>query len=1209
MVAAALHGSFSMTVDSSSRDDRARLAAMAEFERPLVLEAGAGTGKTTTLVNRILAWTLGRGWDETADELDEPENNDSKGLDRRERIAAAVLEGVTAITFTDAAAAEMAARVAKGLAAIVGGRFDELPGFEPDVLDAAAGATLEERATALLGRLDLLQASTIHAFCYRILRSHPLEIGLHPTFRIDGEEREIEAAIREVVETSLPAAYASDTSPLLAAGTLGLGPRELHEALFDLTRTAFPATALDDDPFASARVVAFSSELETWARKFVDLADGRLESLTKRSNAPKVVGALRETIDFLAHFDAGRGESASSLCAFIGDTWPDNLLNHLKNWGGRKGFNKSELEALEDRGELLKPLCRPLHGRLKSLTGLDPERLRAFASAVRPLLAETERALRAGGLACFEQVLVDTKRLLESSPQALAQERRKIRQLLVDEFQDTDPVQCRIVSLLAFGDEPERNPGLFVVGDPKQSIYGWRSADLEAYEGFLDLVRDRDGQTFNLTQNFRSAPVILEEVDRTLSGLMRKKAGLQPGFVPLVPSQKTSNKTGCRVDSWAPVEGWVVCSVDALETGAKQEITTHEAREIEADAVARDILALEAAGHVTFKDVAVLLRQQTNLDILLEAFRQYGVRYVVTSDKKYYQRREIIDAVALVRTIVDPTDQVALVTWLRSTAVGVPDAALIPLWRHGFPEAVIATEDADIESLVRRVAVETPGTIPGIEHLAGWEEGLLAAVEHVTRLRRSFHEESSEEFVERLRRSTLIEAHEAARFLGQYRVANLDRFFRHLQRSIEETRGNVQKVLRALRRSVSDAHEAQEALPREAAEDAVQVMTIHKAKGLEFDHVYLLDLDAGRGSGSRASTETDRRPSDDGPREYVLQGERTMGFATVEERRQLVEEAERVRLLYVAMTRARERLVLSGGWGVRRLWGGDTTFTSLLTSRPGLPESWEDTAREADQGTGWADVGDIRWKFPRLGDVDSGDVPAGDPKTLPDKIGLQRDSKKLAALSDLARRRMRRRLFEPASERERDAEDAPAPGELGGGRTAAQAVGHAIHAALERWDLEADPGEELARQRPLVLQAVHGAVCIADHEDAAMRAELLLERLASGSLLARLRSFEDRIIGREVPVTLAAKGEPDGPLVGYTGIADLVLRSESDEKLVVIDYKTDSVDTDAAVAERVQQYAPQLEVYSRALESALGLGYRPGYEIWFIWPDTVWKSS
>jgi ATP-dependent helicase/nuclease subunit A len=1189
-------------------DERARQAAITEFERPLVLEAGAGTGKTTTLVNRILAWTLGRGWNESTAKVAGADDDDSDGLGRREEIAETVLGGVTAITFTDAAAAEMAARVARGLAAIVDGRFDELPGLEPDLLETA-GATLEERATALLGRLDLLQASTIHAFCYRILRAHPLEIGLHPNFRIDGEEREIEATIRELVEKSVRSAYTFDTSPLLDAAAHGLGPRELHETLFDLARRAFPASALDDDPFAPARVVAFCNDLERRTLEFLDVAGSRLESLKRGVNAPKVLGAVRSTLGFLSDFDAERRESASSLCEFVGEMWPDKLLNHLKRWGGRSGFNKSELEALGDRSALLQPLCRPLQKRLESLTRLDPERMRAFAAAVQPLLARTEQALRARGLASFEQVLVDTMQLLESSPQTLAQERRKVRQLLVDEFQDTDPVQCRIVALLAFGEESGENPGLFVVGDPKQSIYGWRSADLEAYERFLDLVREQDGATFELTENFRSAPVILEAVDRTLSELMRKKAGLQPEFVPLVASEKTRSKTGFRADSWAAVEGWVICSLDDLEAETKQGIRAHEAREIEADAVARDILALESAGHATLKEIGVLLRQQTNLDILLEAFRRHGVRYVVTSDKKYFQRREVIDAAALVRTIVDPTDQVALVTWLRSTAVGVPDAALIPLWRHGFPEAMIAPDDADAESIVRLAAAETPGSIPGIDRLAGWDESLLAAIDSVTKLRRSFHEESSEDFVERLRLSTLIEACEAARYLGQYRVANLDRFFRHLQMSIEETRGNVQEVLRALRRSVSDAREAQEALPKEAAEDAVQVMTIHKAKGLEFNHVYLLDLDAGRGSGSRASTDTDRGRSAGGPREYILQGERTLGFATVEERRRLVEEAERVRLLYVAMTRARERLVLSGGWGVRRLWGQDTSFTSLLTRRPDLPESWAETAREATRAEGGIDVGEIRWRFPRPVEIEPGNVPAGAPDNLPAKERLERDSKRLAELTDTARRHMRRRLFAPASERERDSEDPPEPGELGGSRTAAQAVGHAIHAALESWDLEAHPEAELARQRPLVLRSIRHAVSATDREAALDRAERLLERLGHGNLMATLRSLGDRIVGREVPVALAAEGDADEPLSGYTGIADLVVRSASDEQLVVIDYKTDSVDTEAAIAERASQYAPQLAVYSRALESALHLDYRPRHEIWFVWPDTVWRSS
>ena len=90
---------------------------------------------------------------------------------------------------------------------------------------------------------------------------------------------------------------------------------------------------------------------------------------------------------------------------------------------------------------------------------------------------------------------------------------------------------------------------------------------------------------------------------------------------------------------------------------------------------------------------------------------------------------------------------------------------------------------------------------------------------------------------------------------------------------------------------------------------------------------------------------------------------------------------------------------------------------------------------------------------------------------------------------------------------------------------------------------------------------------------------------------------------------LPAEGGLDGPLSGYTGIVDLIVRAESDDRLVVVDYKTDSVDADAALTERAEQYVPQMEVYTRALESALQLDYRPRHEIWFIWADTVWTTS
>src|SRR5205823_10045354 len=181
--------------------------------------------------------------------------------------------------------------------------------------------------------------------------------------------------------------------------------------------------------------------------------------------------------------------------------------------------------------------------------------------------------------------------------------------------------------------------------------------------------------------NFRSVPVILEEVARVVEPVMEPRLGVQPPFEPLLPSR---DALGFRRDSpqasWEPVEHWVSWKrEEAWKTPAV------EATEIEAVFLAEDIRELHERHGVAWSEIAVLLRGIGDLDLYLEAFRRARVPFAVGRDKQYYRRREVIEASALVRSVLDPGDHLALLTVLRSSSVGVPDAALIPLWNRQLP--------------------------------------------------------------------------------------------------------------------------------------------------------------------------------------------------------------------------------------------------------------------------------------------------------------------------------------------------------------------------------------------------------------------------------------------------------------------------------------------------------------------------------------------
>jgi ATP-dependent helicase/nuclease subunit A len=1213
--------------DPRAADLAARRAAQTRFDVPLVLQAGAGTGKTTTLIGRLLAWTLGDGWERAARRLAEraEKRTGHKGEEGPDRVAAEVLGRVVAITFTEAAAAEMAGRAARELSSLAAGA--EAPTWlEPSVLPPPAERA--RRARALLGTLDHLAVRTIHAFCRGLLADHPLEAGVHPDLIIDADGRRVEEVVRETVEDALREGYGDPGDPhLLTLAARGFGPPEIVEALAALLQGGLPADILAEDPFGPAALAGFRRRLGEAAGAVHGLIAPRLTGARAR-NARK----LEEATVRLAGRLSGGEPALAEIAAWTAELLPENLVGHLKKWRRR------EIEGTEGTffGAVAPELAaasRELVQLLAQLGQFDPELMENGRRALAPLLARIERELRSRGIASFDFLLAGAEALLAQHLDVRRQVRRRIDQLLVDEFQDTDRLQCDLLRWLALdGPEGER-PGLFLVGDPKQSIYGWRNADLRAYEGFVARVVEAGGEVMSLALNFRSVPAILDEVARVIGPVMLGVAGVQPEFEPLLACEGRLRDPGFRRAGRAagggrgPVEHWV--SWQREGGGGTSAV---EASEVEAAALAEDVRALHEEHGVAWKEIGVLLRGIGDLDLYLEAFRRARVPFAVGRDKQYYKRREVIEAAALVRAVLDPGDHLALLTVLRSSTVGVPDAALIPLWNRQLPRLMTELRAPSPEALAAlRRAIEgaaraVPKDVPGIERVRGWERNLLAAVEHLAVLRLAFESEPADVFVERLRRLTLVEATEAARYLGPYRLANLERFFRQLLAAIEESGGDATAILRALRRSVAQAPDAEEGRPKDGAEDAVQVLTIHGAKGLDFEHVYLLQLHKSPPLDRGARTEAGR--AGDGF-EYRLFGVPTPGFDRIEGARREVEAAERVRLLYVAMTRAKDRLVLAGKWpeaGEPVPWDRATAPIDLLLARGDSPASlgalWRQALGAAEGLPAWsfADPAGALWKFPGLrppADPGLAAEPARPGLPGPQEIALV--SARLAAERSRAAQRMQRsfggaaseeahallreqqaaRQAEVQGEKEERTTDRPGRPE-GKSREAAMAAGGAVHRALEEWDLLDDPRRELVRQRTL-LPAYLAALAEGNDRDQALPlAEALLETFATGPLVARLRALEGHILARELAVLLPPGDGEHAPVGAVTGAIDLLYRDPEDGRIVIADYKTDEVATAGEMQARAKVYAPQGAVYARAVREALEMDEAPRFEVWFL---------
>ncbi len=387
-------------------------------------------------------------------------------------------------------------------------------------------------------------------------------------------------------------------------------------------------------------------------------------------------------------------------------------------------------------------------------------------------------------------------------------------------------------------------------------------------------------------------------------------------------------------------------------------------------------------------------------------------------------------------------------------------------------------------------------------------------------------------------------------------------------------------------------------------------MTIHGAKGLEFDHVYIMDMthQASEGSEPRHRVLNGRR----GPA-LRLFGSPSPAYLQAAERARKVARAEQVRLLYVAMTRARCRLVLAGGWPskpVERTAGTARSLLDLIVHRG---------ARVDPLGAAGSDAGlvrrgeDLLIRFPARERVDR-NAPAGRTNVAEEEELIPRDRIKADARHLSAARRDAHAIesrpltgtptglahADPELEEDEASTHPPGPGDRG----AARVVGTAIHRVLERLELNGggvpDAGE-IERLAQAELKRLRGE---APGGSALRRLEQIVEGLGRGTCLARLAEIAPHVVAREMPVLLTP-GEGSAVLGFISGAADLVYRDPADGRLVVADYKSDLIPDDETFRRRIAAYSSQVSVYVRALAEAFPSEPFPRAELWFLAEDRI----
>ena len=1064
-------------------DQTARERIASDLAANLCVEAAAGTGKTTVLVDRVVG-LLATG--------------------------AVNVDQLVVITFTEKAAAELAARVR-------------------DALERrAATAQGDERRRLLNAARDLYRAhiETIHSFATALLRERPVEAGIDPLFEVlEG----LAAGLQfDTAYERFQDALLSEPRPEVErALRRGLGLSELREACERVNEHRY-LLPLNHPELGPDDVGAVVEAL----RGIADELRGML--VRHQPGDDKAVPVVEGILDWVAQLEALDQIEQERALLFRGRADTHLGKGSDANWGGEKErlkeLQRVYVDAFEAAGASL---------RGNALLGLLPHVERFVADYA----AERKRA----GRADFDDLLFWARDLLRDSRPARQYFRQRFRAVLIDEFQDTDPVQAELALLLASDEEPGEDwrtlrpgPGrLTVVGDPKQSIYRFRRADIAVYDQVKTGSLHAGGE--QISTNFRSNPALLAGLNAAFDQILEAEAGVQPGNVTL---EAPNGAAPARRPPIVVAEG----SFEADAEGVRREearvisallyTTRHDGWQI------RDRHDENRWRACRWGDMAILLPARTGLELYEQALAQAAIPYRHEGARDFFQRDEVRDLVWVLATIDDPTDRVALIGALRSSAFAISDEELV-------------IHAAEAGTLSYRSPTKGPSE-PVNE--------ALAELHDLHRMRRSV---SLAEVVRRVVDRTRLVEFALTRDDGEQGAANLLAIVDDARLFSAARGGGLRPFIRHLRDSMAQEAIEIEATVAEETDDVVRIMTMHGAKGLEYPIVALANL------GSQTSTQHAPVPREDESFLHFPVGAGSLGrsghfatpnYETAWDSEKTYNHAERQRLLYVAATRARDHLLIPCVVGRRQ------ARHLLGTLVKGLPDDGElVTILDA------AEIAAPTVATNRARPVTEHEIAAAVAER-----GEWLDSR--AELKAIAGRE---REIETASSRERATGPLAAEVATFGASLLVSdgppiPVGDAVHMVMERVTL---PGAD-------DLEAIADDVCqegdIADlTEDVLAMCRACLQAHCVQHALAGGRWW------REVPFVLSRttdSSEPDrGPLA--TGRVDMV--HQDGDELVVIDYKTDKdVTADTAEDHALEKHSGQAEIYAHALAAATGIPVR-----------------
>jgi ATP-dependent helicase/nuclease subunit A len=1060
-----------------------QLHAVEAWGQDVLVTAGAGSGKTRTLVARYMALL-------------------ERGISPRQ---------MAAITFTEKAAREMRNRVRSQV-----------------TQRAKVSTTVEEQIFwgNLVSQMDAARIGTIHSLCAEMIRTHPVEAQVDPDFSVLQEGQSAAMKAQAVQDALVLATGEEETAELFRVFSTSRLSELLHYALdhrLDL------APVLEDPQ-------GFN---QGW-----QLAIREIEAFIERTDVVQAVSTL-DSMDERGELEADAGlKFAEQVYVFL-STWRELQIaladrdlilagqhlfqmrrKHMRmNIGKKDSLAKQELLTIR---EAYDECLDPWVGGAKS-KDLPPNQeveqlMQDVLVRIRTLVAITLNSYRASLDAVYSLDFDDLecKALEILNLEDIRRRWRSVLQaVLVDEYQDTNSRQQKIIQSLCEG----RAGSLFVVGDARQSIYRFRGADVKVFRRLQEEMSEPRGEVVELDLTFRAHPALLRPMDELLAPII----GMQdlPDVLFHVPySSMRSARKSTREGIAAPyVE--ILCGVGP---------SAEEARPVAAQVLAQRLIELYAEGQIhRWDDVALLFRASTGFQSYEDAFESAGIPFVTVAGRGFYDRPEIRDLLNMLRALADPEDDLAMAGCLRSPAFALSDVALYRLRWSGLERRSIwgalggeldGLSDRDRES-ARRAHQVLAALIPLVDRL------------------------SVAELIKSLMDATDYRAVMAAGHRRLWR--NVDKLLQdaHISR-IHRVRAFLDYI-----QTLRDVGVREGEAPAEA-EGALQLMTIHRAKGLQFEIVVLADasrISSGRAQVAYLSPEIGLAVKPDGMETSSLLTNLAQWIDKQES------AAEENRLLYVALTRAREKVLISGHLsetqsGVSAGGWLKVLFETLGMDLPSIVERQEQ----------WIHHG----------------LPSGDALAIWVSAEGREEKSSLESVVEWPESRAKP-LYQPLivatldradpEEEMEPARDWRATGEHV--HAPAAAIGRMVHEAIRRWISPQDPSMDKLLEH-LALQ--EGLVDPGQRRRAVHQSRNFLERFWSDPLWERISQAEERY--HELPYTLLL---PQGGM--DIGAIDLLYRDG--ERWTIVDFKTDELRDEDALDKAVKQYLPQLMRYRNAVRGLL----------------------